>query len=120
MREGYNVGRPPLLEGHNYGYWKARIRAFIRTLDENAWGSVEKGWTTPKTKDNEDKVESLWSDDEKKGALGNARALNAIFSAVDENNFRLISAAVSAKEGKLYCQCPGTLASLIPTCATDA
>ncbi|KAH6781994.1 hypothetical protein C2S51_007287 [Perilla frutescens var. frutescens] len=39
--------RPSLLEGNNYPYWKARIRAFLRLIDELAWKSVTEGWEKP-------------------------------------------------------------------------
>ena len=87
-REGASVTRPPLLEGSNYPYWKARMKAFIKSLDEKAWVAVIEGWSPPMVKDDEGK-EMLkdvkqWSPGEECVALGNFRAVNAIFTAVDE------------------------------------
>ena len=31
--EGGSVSRPPLLDGTNYDYWKARMMAFLRSMD---------------------------------------------------------------------------------------
>lgn len=53
--EGY-VSHPLLLEGSYNPYWKARMKAFIKALDENAWRAVLTGWNHPATKDDEGKV----------------------------------------------------------------
>ena len=49
----------------------------------------------PTTKDEKGnvvpKLEKEWSDDEDKLANSNSKALNAIFNAVDVNQFKLIS-----------------------------
>ena len=78
-----------MLEGYNYGYW-------------NAWNVVEKGWTTPTVIIEKGIVTDLtrdrWTDDQHKEAMGNSKAMNAIFSAVDENIFKLISNCDFAKE----------------------
>ena len=39
--------RPPLLKGHNYGFWKLRMKAYIRSIDERAWMMVEEGYNSP-------------------------------------------------------------------------
>ena len=39
--------RPPLLKGHNYGFWKLRMKAYIRSIDERAWMTVEEGYLFP-------------------------------------------------------------------------
>ena len=36
--------RPPLLDGTKYGYLKAKIQAFIKSIDEKAWRSILQGW----------------------------------------------------------------------------
>ena len=40
MKEGGSVQRPPLLDGTNYSYWKARMKAFIKSMDEKAWMAI--------------------------------------------------------------------------------
>ncbi|CAM8917256.1 unnamed protein product [Rhodiola kirilowii] len=44
------------------------------------------------------KPETLWSEEENKASMGNAKAMNAIFSAVDENVMKLIINCEVAKE----------------------
>ena len=89
------MNKPPLLEGVNYPYWKARMKAFIKAIDEKAWRSILTGWSHPTTKDDKGnfvlKPEVKWSNDEDKLANSNSKALNAIFNAVDVNQFKLIS-----------------------------
>ena len=44
MKESGSTSRPPLLDGKNYGYWKARMQAFIKSIDGKAWRSILQGW----------------------------------------------------------------------------
>ncbi|CAM8943377.1 unnamed protein product [Rhodiola kirilowii] len=44
MKEGQSTSRPPLL-GPNYDYWKSKMKAFLKSLDEKAWRAVLLGWT---------------------------------------------------------------------------
>lgn len=102
MREGASIGRPPLLDGGNYSYWKARMKAFLKALDEKAWRAVLTGWKHPTTTDDAGetvlKPEVDWSVNEDKLASGNSKALNAIMAAVDPNTFKLISTCEVAKD----------------------
>ena len=47
IREGNTMVRPPLLDGSNYSFWKARMRSFLKSIDEKVWQSVMYGWTEP-------------------------------------------------------------------------
>ena len=68
------------------------MRAFLQSLDVNVWQAVEIGWTKSK--------EALvdWDDAKIKAANFNSRALNAIFSAVTNEEFKKISLIEIAKE----------------------
>ena len=35
--------RPPSLDGTNYRYWKAKMRAFLKSIDEHVWLAVVNG-----------------------------------------------------------------------------
>ena len=102
LEEG-SISCPPLLDGSNYHYWKARMKAFIKALDEKAWRAVLTGWEYPTTKDDKGKFvpkpEESWTSDEDRLANNNSKALNAIFNVVDANQFKLISTCETAKEG---------------------
>ncbi|CAM8937397.1 unnamed protein product [Rhodiola kirilowii] len=102
LKEGQSITRPPLLEGSNYATWKPVMRSFLKSLDEKAWKAVLKGWTEPimnnLTGEPIAKLEALWTEEEDKASMGNSKAMNAIFSAVDENVMKLIINCEVAKE----------------------
>ncbi|KAL1193030.1 hypothetical protein V5N11_026080 [Cardamine amara subsp. amara] len=101
-REGCSVTRPPFLDGTNYGYWKIRMQSFISSVDGDAWNSVLVGYKDPLIADAQgkisSKVRSLWSHEELKKDTSNAKALNAIYNAIDVGQFRMISSYKTAKE----------------------
>ena len=92
MDRGQSLIIPYLFDGTNYAYWKVRMKAFLQSLDEKVWQAVEIGWTKP--------VEvSVDQDDAKiKTANFNNRALDALFSAVTNEEFKKISFTKIAKE----------------------
>ncbi|TYK16355.1 Receptor-like protein 12 [Cucumis melo var. makuwa] len=47
IREGNLTTRPPVLDGVNYGYWKARMTAFLMSLDMRCWRVIVAGWKHP-------------------------------------------------------------------------
>ncbi|KAK0588377.1 hypothetical protein LWI29_000251 [Acer saccharum] len=47
ITEGASNSRPPLLKGHNYGFWKLMMKAYIRSIDERAWMTVDEGYLAP-------------------------------------------------------------------------
>ncbi|CAM8986292.1 unnamed protein product [Rhodiola kirilowii] len=102
LKEGQSTTRPPLLEGSNYASWKPKMKSFLKSLDEKAWKAVLIGWTQPMM-DNlvgevVPKPEALWTDADEKTSIGNSKAMNAIFSGVDENMLKLIINCEVAKE----------------------
>ena len=68
------------------------MRAFLQSLDEKVWQAIEIGWTKPK------EVPADWDDAEVKVVNFNNRALNALFSAVTNEEFKKISSTEIAKE----------------------
>jgi len=44
-----NLNSVPTYDGKNYGYWKARMRFFLKSI--GIWKIVETGWTKPKETD---------------------------------------------------------------------
>jgi hypothetical protein len=50
-KEGGFVNRPPILDGTNNDYWKARMEAFLNSMDSKTWNAVIKGWEHPVMKD---------------------------------------------------------------------
>ena len=68
------------------------MRVFLQSLDEKVWQAVEIGWTKPT------EVSTDWDDAKIKAVNFNSRALNALFSAVTNEEFRKISSTETAKE----------------------
>ena len=64
----------------------------MQSLDEKVWQAVEIGWTKPK------EAPADWDDAKIKAANFNSRALNALFGAVTNEEFKKISSTETAKE----------------------
>ena len=92
MDRGGSLIIPPLFDGTNYAYWKVRMRAFLQSLDEKVWQAVKISWTKPT------EVPADWDDAKIKAANFNSRALNALFSAVINEEFKKISSTETAKK----------------------
>ena len=92
MDKGQSLIIPPLFDGTNYAYWKVRMRAFMQSLDEKMWQAIKIGWTKPK----EASVD--WDDAKIKATNFNSRALNALFIAVTNEEFKKISSTKTTKK----------------------
>ena len=92
MDRGQSLIIPPLFDGTNYAYWKVHMKAFLQSLDEKVWQAVEIGWTKLK------EVPADWDDAKIRAANFNSRALNALFIAVTNEEFKKISSIETAKE----------------------
>ena len=68
------------------------MRAFLQSLDEKVWQAVEIGLTKPK------EAPADWDYAKIKAANFNSKALNAIFSAVTNEEFKKISSTETVKE----------------------
>ena len=92
MDRGQSLIIPPLFDGTNYAYWKVRMRAFLQSLNEKVWQAVEIDWIKPK------EAPADWDEAKIKAANFNSRALNGLFSAVTNEEFKKISSTKIAKE----------------------
>jgi hypothetical protein len=79
----------PAFDDSNYGYWKARIRVFLKSID--CWSIVETGWIKP-----EDITLELVP--QKNARLSNDKALHALCQALSSSEFAKISNCESAQE----------------------
>ena len=75
----------PHFDGNNYAYWKVRMKAFLKSIDERVWNSVEYKWEKPTTPVSE------WQTSQKEAAAFNRKAMNAIFNAISMEEFKRIS-----------------------------
>ena len=92
MDKGQSLIIPPLFDDTNYAYWKVHMRAFLQSLDEKVWQAMEIGWTKPK------EAPADWDDAKIKAVNFNSRALNALFNAITNEEFKKISSLETAKE----------------------
>ena len=74
------------------------MRAFLQSLDEKVWQAVELGQTKPT------EAPADWDDAKIKAANFNSRALNALFSAITNEEFKKISSTETAKEAWIILQ----------------
>jgi hypothetical protein len=79
----------PAFDGPNYGYWKARMRFFLKSIDY--WQIVESGWT--KLEDT-----TLELIPERNTQLANDEALHALCQALSPSEFAKISNCEIARE----------------------
>ena len=76
---------PPPFDGNNYAYWKVRMKAFVKLIDERVWNSVEYGWEKPTTPVSE------WQTSQKEETAFNSKTMNTIFNVVSMEEFKRIS-----------------------------
>ena len=63
---------PPILDGTNYDYWKARMVAFIKSMNNKAWKFMVKGWGPPMIRGKDGNItdmletEEEWDDEDDK------------------------------------------------------
>jgi hypothetical protein len=82
-----NLNFVPAFDGTNYGYWKARMCFFLKSID--VWPIVESSWTKP-----EDITLELIP--QKNARLANDKALHALCQALSTFEFIRISNCESA------------------------
>ena len=92
MDRGQSLIIPPLFNSTNYAYQKVCMRAFLQSLDEKVWLTVEVGQKKP------EEPLATWDDTKIKATNFNSRALNALFSIVTNEEFKNISSTSNAKE----------------------
>ena len=85
MEHGHSLVIPTHFDGNNYAYWKVRMKAFLKSIDERVWNSVEYGWEKPTS------LISEWKTNKKEAATFNSKAMNAIFNIVSMEEFKRIS-----------------------------
>ena len=61
------------------------MKAFLKSINERVWNSVEYGWEKPTTPVGE------WQTSQKEAAAFNSKVMNAIFNAVSMEEFKRIS-----------------------------
>ncbi|MGV7988826.1 DUF4219 domain-containing protein, partial [Mycobacterium kansasii] len=96
--EGSLVTRPPVFNGSNYAYWKARMHYFLRSLDHDVWDIVESGYVPPSeqivldsgTTIKKPKSKEMWTTFNKERQISEAKAMIAIYCVVSQDIFNQI------------------------------
>jgi hypothetical protein len=84
-----NLNTVPAFDGTNYGYWKAHMQFFLKSID--CWKIVETGWIEPADA-------TLELVPEKNARLSNDKALHALCQVLSSSEFTRISNSESAQE----------------------
>ena len=84
MEHGHSLVISSHFDGNNYAYWKVRMKAFLKSIDERVWNSVKYGWEKPTTPVSE------WQTSQKEAATFNSKAMDAIFNVISMEEFKRI------------------------------
>jgi len=84
-----NLNLVPPFDGMNYGYWKARMRFFLKSI--YVWKIVESGWIKPEETDEITITQTS-------ARLSNDKALHALCQALSPFEFPRISNCEIAKD----------------------
>ena len=90
MKHGYSFVIPPHFDENNYAYWKVRMKAFLKSIDQRVWNSVEYGWKKPTISISE------WQTSQKEAASFNSKVMNAIFNVVSMERISNVEIAYTA------------------------
>ena len=85
MEHSHSLVIPPHFDGNNYAYWKVRMKAFLKSIDERVWNSIEYEWEKSTT------LVSGWLTSQKEAVAFNSKSMNAIFNVVSMKEFTRIS-----------------------------
>ena len=85
------------------------MRAFLQSLDEKVWLAVEVGWKKL------EETPTSWDDTKIKAANFDSRALNALFSAVTNENSRRSLPLTMQRKHRLLFKIPTRAQKLLKT-----
>ncbi|GAA0170538.1 hypothetical protein LIER_24771 [Lithospermum erythrorhizon] len=77
FKEGGSISRPPHFDGSTYAYWKAKMTAFLRSIDSKTWKALKAGWMAPTVMNDNVvtmKPEADWTGEEDQVAVENDKS----------------------------------------------
>lgn len=99
--ESLSMNRPPSFKGIDYGFWKNRMKIFLRSNDLNLWRVIENRPYKP-TKVEGGKVvekdESEWTSEDDKKVSINEKAINLLHIVLICSEYDHISTCISAQQ----------------------
>ena len=87
FREGHSITKPPMLDNFNFTQWKT----FIMAHDMEGWIMICKGINVRTNKE-------AWNEKHLKQIQANSKAMNMLYCAMNEEEFKNISKCFMAKE----------------------
>ena len=72
MEHEHSLVIPPHFDGNHCAYWKVRMKAFLKSIDERVWNSIEYGWEKPTTPVSE------WQTSKKEAAVFNSKRISNV------------------------------------------
>ena len=87
--EGQSTQRSPFFNVLNYSYWATRMAFYMQSTNYDAWNATQKVIVNPTTEYAE------WTAVEKTAAAVNAKAINMLFCALDQNGYNRVSICTS-------------------------
>ena len=90
--EGQSINRPPFFDGNNYSYWKCRMTIYLKSTNFKLWDIIINDF--PKN----DKPYKDWNEEDERLATLDAKGLNILFCAVNQEQFNKISNYTTSQE----------------------
>ena len=90
--KGQSIYKPPLFDGNNYNYLRCRMLIYLKSINLDLWNIVVNGYTPSKKNYKEQ------NENEKKFATLDAKDLNILFCAINEEQFNHISNCSTSHE----------------------
>ncbi|XP_033508158.1 uncharacterized protein [Nicotiana tomentosiformis] len=114
-QEGQSTVRSPLFNGKYYGWWKERMRDFMKGEDLELWDIVKKGPNIPMLFDDKGiptgpKPREKYFKEDVKGVQKNSKAKKILIYEISPNIYNILSASRDAKAiwDALQCAHEGT------------
>ena len=92
MDRSQSLNAPLYFDGSNYVFWKVRMHAFLCTIDETIWDSIENGYVRHTT------AKPEWDKAAFALANANSKAINSIFCGVSTDEFHKVSHVKTTKK----------------------
>nr|KJB23447.1 hypothetical protein B456_004G098500 [Gossypium raimondii] len=98
--ERSSITRPPMLESGNYPYWKTRMKAYIKFVDEKTYHFIHSSWQAHIVDSKPRKVfkpKFKWTTKEDRVSSANSKALYLIFYGIDLQEYKRVPKCTVAK-----------------------
>ena len=101
FEQGRSLNRPPLFCGNNFAHWHTLMKMYVIDQDLALWQIIETDpytFTTIKDGRNVEKEPKDYNVDDLEKSSKNYKAINALYCALDNNEFNRVRSCKTAKE----------------------